>query len=86
MTACPIAMPIRCAVCRTPPAVLPATGSTRISVSAWFGVMTAPDPAPMRNSAGASAAAPCPARTASATAPTREGEASPTSRGADRCG
>ena len=35
--ACPIASPIRCPVCSTPPAVLPISGSTSISASVWFG-------------------------------------------------
>jgi hypothetical protein len=54
------------------------------SVSAWFGVMIAPDPAP-RQQCGRRAAAPYPASTASAIAPTAS-EASPTVGGADRCG
>ena len=52
-TAAPMAEPIRCPVCRAPPAAPPIRGGTSARVSVMFGDTTAPPPNPVRNISGA---------------------------------
>lgn len=46
----PIAVPIRCPVCSTPPAVPPEVCGISDSARVWFGAITSPPPAPASSS------------------------------------
>ncbi len=53
--AMPTALPIRCPVCNTAPALPPRSSGTSARLSVWFGLITKPLPMPATSSAGAHA-------------------------------